>query len=496
MAEIRINTTGGLKLYDADNSHYAQIVAGTITSNVDAITLGHDTVTIADNLSLGSDSAILKFGADTEIALTHVADTGLKLTDSGGTPTLQLHDANESIASDGSKVIITSGGTAFSLPTSDGSNGQVLTTNGSGVLSFATASSADPSSADGDSLGTASAEWSDLYLADGGIIYFGNDQDVTLTHDPDDGLFLKSIATGDDNPVLLTLQTGETDLAADDVIGKIAFQAPDEGTGTDAILVSAAIQAVAEGDHSSSSNATSLQFMTGASEAAATKMTLSSAGLLTVTGGITMTGTTPTLTIGDAGAEDAKIVFDGNAQDYHIGLDDSLDSFVIGNNGFSTQCIVVNDSAIVTMPNQPCFLGLNDGGDTVNNAADTTIPIDTEAFDLNGDLSSNTFTAPVTGKYFLNGAINLDAGSSSNTRFQNVIVMLTCSNRKLKFGYNTVYTNEDDHMQLSGSGVVDMDANDTCVLQVFASRHGASGATTTVGSSTDLRSGLGGYLVA
>ena len=62
------------------------------------------------------------------------------LTDSGGTPTLQLHDANESIASDGSKVIITSGGTAFSLPTSDGSNGQVLTTDGSGTLSFTTVS--------------------------------------------------------------------------------------------------------------------------------------------------------------------------------------------------------------------------------------------------------------------------------------------------------------------------------------------------------------------
>ena len=55
MAEIRVNATGGLKLYDADDSHYAQIVAGTITSNVDAITLGHDTVTIADNLSLLKD---------------------------------------------------------------------------------------------------------------------------------------------------------------------------------------------------------------------------------------------------------------------------------------------------------------------------------------------------------------------------------------------------------------------------------------------------------
>ena len=164
------------------------------------------------------------------------------------------------------------------LNVSDGSNGQALTTDGSGTLSFSTIASADPSSADGDSLGTASLEWSDLYLADGGIIYFGNDQDVTLTHDPDDGLFLKSIATGDDNPVLLTLQTGETDLAANDVIGKIAFQAPDEGTGTDAILVSAAIQAKAEGDHSSSSNATSLEFMTGASEAATAKVRITSAG--------------------------------------------------------------------------------------------------------------------------------------------------------------------------------------------------------------------------
>ena len=166
----------------------------------------------------------------------------------------------------------------FTLPTADGSNGQALTTNGSGALSFSTISSNTPSSADGQALGSTSAEWSDLYLADGGIIYFGNDQDVTLTHDPDDGLFLKSIATGDDNPVLLTLQTGETDLAANDVIGKIAFQAPDEGTGTDAILVSAAIQAKAEGDHSSSSNATSLEFMTGASEAAAAKVRITSAG--------------------------------------------------------------------------------------------------------------------------------------------------------------------------------------------------------------------------
>ncbi|MDB4576161.1 hypothetical protein N9091_00420 [bacterium] len=89
---------------------------------------------------------------------------------------------------------------------------------------------------------------------------------------------MKNVGTGDNNPMVLTLQTSEADMAQDDVIGKIAFQAPDEGTGTDAILVSAAIQARAEGDHSSSSNATSIDFLTGASEAAAKKLSITSAG--------------------------------------------------------------------------------------------------------------------------------------------------------------------------------------------------------------------------
>ena len=48
---------------------------------------------------------------------------------------------------------------------------------------------------------------------------------------------LKNPATADNSTMNLVLQTGETDIAANDVIGKISFQAPDEGTGTDAILV-------------------------------------------------------------------------------------------------------------------------------------------------------------------------------------------------------------------------------------------------------------------
>jgi len=109
-------------------------ITGSLASFTD-LTIGDD-LTLTEDLLLAADAALIKFGADADVIFTHVADTGLLLTDSGGTPTLQLHDSNESIASDGSKIIITSGGTAFNMPTSDGSANQVLATDGSGTLSF------------------------------------------------------------------------------------------------------------------------------------------------------------------------------------------------------------------------------------------------------------------------------------------------------------------------------------------------------------------------
>jgi len=64
---------------------------------------------------------------------------------------------------------------------------------------------------------------------------------------------------------------------------------------------------------------------------------------------VVINGTTPTLTIGDAGAEDTKLVFDGNAQDYYIGLDDSADSLILGNGSTvgSNIAIGINSSQVV-----------------------------------------------------------------------------------------------------------------------------------------------------
>jgi hypothetical protein len=84
---------------------------------------------------------------------------------------------------------------------------------------------------------------------------------------------------------------------------------------------------------------------------------------------LVLKGTTPTLTIGDAGAEDTKIVFDGNAQDFYIGLDDSADDLVIGTGS------TVGTNGLVVIENSG-NVGIN-----------TLTP--TFRLDVNGSLSSN-----------------------------------------------------------------------------------------------------------
>ena len=57
-----------------------------------------------------------------------------------------------------------------------------------------------------------------------------------------------------------------------------------------------------------------------------------------------------TLTIGAGVAEDTKIVFDGNAQDFYIGLDDSVDDLIIGKGSVvgTTPAITIDENLNVT----------------------------------------------------------------------------------------------------------------------------------------------------
>ena len=220
--------------------------------------LGSKNYNITGNLALDKDSAVLNFGADSDITLTHSADTGLVLKNTstsgnsgiGAVLTLQTGDTDIAV----NNIL---GSIQFQAPDEGTGTDAILVAGKMEVFSEGDFSSSNNATSMRFLTGNSAAAGSD-----GGSMILGSTGNLTL----------KDLRTTDGSTAQITLQSGDTDIAQDDVLGSIFFQAPDEGTGTDAILVSAGIQAVSEGDFSSSSNATSLEFMTGSSEAAAAKM--------------------------------------------------------------------------------------------------------------------------------------------------------------------------------------------------------------------------------
>ena len=117
------------------------------------------------------------------------------------------------------------------------------------------------------------------------------------------------------------------------------------------------------------------------------KVLTQASGVVTIAGDVVVSGTTPKVTIGDAGAEDTMLAFDGNAVDFHVGLDDSADDLVIGTGttaGTATAIMVDGGGTLattfygdVTMGGTTPTLTIGDAG-----AEDTTILFDGNAKDF------------------------------------------------------------------------------------------------------------------
>ena len=79
---------------------------------------------------------------------------------------------------------------------------------------------------------------------------------------------------------ILSLTNANGNIGNTNVLGRINFSAPVEGSGTDAIVVAASIVAVAQDTFAADNNSTALHFQTGASEVATTKMVIDEDGLV------------------------------------------------------------------------------------------------------------------------------------------------------------------------------------------------------------------------
>ena len=155
------------------------------------------------------------------------------------------------------------------------------------------------------------------------------------------------------------------------------------------------------------------------------------------------------------------------------------------------EALRIDGSGHVTMPLQPAFNVYKSSSQTdiaINSAV--TITWETEVFDIGSNFASNTFTAPVTGKYQFNANIrllNLDAAANY------IQVFLITSNRSYELflidpsGFST----DIDYFTFGGGTLVDMDASDTAYLTIYQS---AGTAQMDIGNGTDAH--FSGYLVA
>jgi hypothetical protein len=118
------------------------------------------------------------------------------------------------------------------------------------------------------------------------------------------------------------------------------------------------------------------------------------------------------------------------------------------------------------MPSQPAFLARPVGIQTnIPNLTTTTVLFGAEVFDQNSDFSSNTFTAPVTGKYQLNFGLRLEQVNSASSYYH---IHLRTSNRLYAIIFDPRAFDQNPDYYDAGLGVLaDMDAGDTAYITVF-----------------------------
>ena len=188
-----------------------------------------------------------------------------------------------------------------------------------------------------------------------------------------------------------------------------------------------------------------------------------------ISGDVSLIGTTPTFTIGDAGAEDAALVFDGNAQDFYIGLDDSADDLIIGHGSTvgtnpaisidENQNVTIADGSIdFNIASHDTSNGLKLGGTLVTSTAASKVftadannltkitggvylEEDTLSFDATQDWDVRA--SPVA-KVTLTANVTFDAPSNPTTGQYISIVCIQDGTGSRTIAWNAVFEFKDD----------------------------------------------------
>ena len=164
------------------------------------------------------------------------------------------------------------------------------------------------------------------------------------------------------------------------------------------------------------------------------------------------------------GTDVARII--GVAGSDTTNKDDGHITFQTASAGSTDERMRIDSNGHITKPSQPSFyVDKTDSQQSLPVNSDNTIIFDTERYDTASAFASNTFTAPVDGKYYLNTGLLLGNPPTDASYMECAIVT---SNRRIgllcdydAFDQTTVYWAQNF------SCVVDMDANDTAAVRIY-----------------------------
>jgi len=133
----------------------------------------------------------------------------------------------------------------------------------------------------------------------------------------------------------------------------------------------------------------------------------------------------------------------------------------------SAEQMRISTDGEITKPRQPSFQARP--ASTQDNIAinsNVDIVFGTEVFDVGANFASNTFTAPVAGKYFLSTSIRLGLVDSAANYY---LCSIVTSNRNYQFIFDPDFGQDANYWVMSISHIADMDASDTAKVQVVQS---------------------------
>jgi len=173
------------------------------------------------------------------------------------------------------------------------------------------------------------------------------------------------------------------------------------------------------------------------------------------------------ITVDPGASGDSYIDFDINTtQEFRMGVDDTdSDSFKLAPSALGTGDLwKITSGGNVTHPLSSAVLAQNSSQNNVTgDGTDYTMPFVTELIDQNGNFSSPTFTAPITGIYYFCGYLNTRYSNSTST-----IVDLVTTARTYSCAYQSPLKARDVSLAVAGrfNFLADMTASDTATFHI------------------------------